>query len=61
MVVDVAVIELGTVRFHHHAGATGIVSFHVQDRGEGDTSRGLFLGQWRGAVRPLLEWVDEER
>jgi len=33
------------------------VSFHVQDPAEGDSSRGTFTGQWRGVVRPLLEWT----
>ncbi|HEY7380449.1 MAG TPA: ABC transporter ATP-binding protein [Gaiella sp.] len=58
--VDVAIVELGTVRFHHHAGVAEAVSFHVQDPGEGDSARGLFLGQWKGVVRPLLSW-DTER
>jgi hypothetical protein len=35
------------------------VSFHVQDPLEGDSSRGTFTGQWRGVVRPLLEWETE--
>ena len=29
--------------------------------GEGDSARGLFTGQWRGVVRPLLEWTAEQR
>jgi lipopolysaccharide transport system ATP-binding protein len=61
MLVDAAVVTLGTARFHHHAGVPEAVSFHVQDAGEGDSARGLFLGQWKGAVRPLLEWTDDER
>ena len=35
------------------------VSFHVQDPGEGDSARGTFTGQWRGVVRPLLDWTAE--
>ena len=27
------------------------------DPGEGDSARGQFSGQWRGVVRPLLEWT----
>jgi lipopolysaccharide transport system ATP-binding protein len=61
MLVDASVVRLGTTRFHHHAGAPEAVSFHVQDPGEGDSARGLFLGQWKGAIRPLLDWVDEDR
>lgn len=34
--------------------------FHqVIDPGESDTARGAFGGQWRGVVRPLLEWTVE--
>ena len=47
--------------FHHHAGCIDAVSFHVQDPGEGDSARGDFTGQWKGVVRPLLEWTTEER
>ncbi len=56
MLVDASVVAVGTTRFHHHAGKPEAISFHVQDHGEGDSARGLFLGQWKGAVRPLLEW-----
>jgi lipopolysaccharide transport system ATP-binding protein len=59
MLVDASIVAVGTTRFHHHAGKPEAVSFHVQDPGEGDSARGLFLGQWKGAVRPLLQWVDE--
>ena len=31
----------------------------VLDPGEGDSARGQFSGQWRGVVRPLLEWTCE--
>ena len=37
------------------------VSFEVLDPGEGDSARGRFTGQWRGVVRPLLEWTVEKR
>ncbi|MFN0153278.1 MAG: polysaccharide ABC transporter ATP-binding protein [Gaiella sp.] len=61
MRVDATVVAAGTARFQHHAGKGEAVSFHVQDPGEGDSAKGLFVGQWKGAVRPLLRWVDEER
>jgi lipopolysaccharide transport system ATP-binding protein len=38
------------------AGADGVVSFHIYDRGEGDSSRGAYPGVWSGPVRPLLSW-----
>jgi hypothetical protein len=58
--VSPTIVRLTTVKFHHHAGAVDAVSFHVQDPAEGDSSRGLFLGSWQGAVRPLIEWTCEE-
>jgi lipopolysaccharide transport system ATP-binding protein len=59
VLVDVALVQLGTVRFFHHVGVREAISFHVQDPGEGDSARGAFLGQWKGAVRPLLTWTSE--
>jgi homopolymeric O-antigen transport system ATP-binding protein len=57
---DVAVCSLGAEKLHPHAGMANAVSFHVHDPGDGDSARGLFTGQWRGVVRPLLEWTIEE-
>jgi len=59
--VQVSVSSLGAQKLHPHAGFNDVVSFHVQDPGEGDSARGLFVGQWQGVVRPLLEWTTEER
>jgi len=59
--VHVAICSLGGAKLRPHAGARDVVSFHVQDPGEGDSARGLFAGQWKGVVRPLLEWTTEER
>jgi lipopolysaccharide transport system ATP-binding protein len=59
--VEVSIVSLGGLKLHPHAGMRDAVSFHVQDPGEGDSARGLFTGQWRGVVRPLLEWTTEER
>jgi lipopolysaccharide transport system ATP-binding protein len=58
--VDVGVVSLGQ-KLQPHTGEYNAVSFHVYDPGEGDSSRGLFGGQLRGAVRPLIEWTTEER
>jgi lipopolysaccharide transport system ATP-binding protein len=58
--VDVAVVSLG-LKLMPHTGYYNAVSFHVHDPGEGDSARGLFGGQLRGAVRPLLDWTTEER
>jgi lipopolysaccharide transport system ATP-binding protein len=58
--VDAAVCSLRSPKLHHHVSVHEAVSFHVQDPGEGDSARGLFTGQWRGVVRPLLRW-DAER
>src|SRR6202158_5882860 len=42
---------LGTNKLVHQARAPEAVAFHVYDPGEGDTSKGRFAGQFRGAVR----------
>jgi lipopolysaccharide transport system ATP-binding protein len=59
--VEVGLFSLAAQRPHVHAGWVDVVSFHVQDPGEGDSARGRFTGQWKGVVRPLLEWTVEER
>jgi lipopolysaccharide transport system ATP-binding protein len=58
--VEAGIWSLGTPKMYGHAGAE-VVTFHVQDPGEGDSAKGLFTGQWQGVVRPLLEWTTEER
>ena len=59
--VDAAVCSIDSPKLHHHVSVHEAVSFHVQDPHEGDSSRGTFTGQWRGVVRPLLEWTADER
>jgi lipopolysaccharide transport system ATP-binding protein len=61
LTVQVGVCSRGTTKFHHHASSGDALSFHVQDPAEGDSARGLFVGQWKGVVRPLLDWTTEER
>jgi hypothetical protein len=61
LTVDATITSLGVHKLRTRAGAFEAVSFHVYDPGEGDSARGLYSGQWRGAVRPLLEWTTEER
>jgi lipopolysaccharide transport system ATP-binding protein len=56
MSVDAAVCSIRSPKLHHHVSVHEAVSFHVQDPAEGDSARGSFTGQWRGVVRPLLEW-----
>jgi lipopolysaccharide transport system ATP-binding protein len=60
--VDVEVCTLGGVGMHKLdvlAQSKEALAFHVHDPGEGDSSKGAFPGQMRGAVRPLLEWTSE--
>jgi lipopolysaccharide transport system ATP-binding protein len=57
--VDIELVSLDAPKLRHHAQERNAVSFHVQDPGEGDSARGLFAGQVRGVVRPLLEWDAE--
>jgi lipopolysaccharide transport system ATP-binding protein len=59
MSIDAAVCSIDSPKLHHHVSVHEAVSFHVQDPAEGDSSRGTFTGQWRGVVRPLLEWTCE--
>jgi lipopolysaccharide transport system ATP-binding protein len=57
--VDAAVCSIDSPKLHHHVSVHEAASFHVQDPLEGDSSRGTFTGQWRGVVRPLLDWTVE--
>ncbi len=59
MSVDAAVCSIRSPKLHHHASVHEAVSFHVQDPAEGNSARGTFTGQWRGVVRPKLEWTIE--
>jgi lipopolysaccharide transport system ATP-binding protein len=59
--VDAAVCSIDSPKLHHHVSVHEAVTFHVQDPLEGDSSRGTFTGQWRGVVRPLLEWTCASR
>ncbi len=59
--VDAAVCSIDSPKLNHHVSAFNAVSFHVQDPLEGDSARGTFTGQWRGVVRPLLDWTCAER
>jgi lipopolysaccharide transport system ATP-binding protein len=57
---DVAVCSIAAPKLHHHFQERFAVAFHVQDPGAGDSARGIYTGQWRGVMRPLLEWTVEE-
>jgi lipopolysaccharide transport system ATP-binding protein len=57
--VDVAFVSFNGPGFVNHLNLPGIVKFHVQDSGLGDTAKGLYTGQFRGGVLPLLEWTTE--
>ncbi len=62
--VEPGVSSLGAVgsnKLVHQVRVPEAVAFHVYDPGVGDTSKGGFAGQFRGAVRPLLEWTSERR
>jgi lipopolysaccharide transport system ATP-binding protein len=54
---EVAICSVDFPKLEHHAAIYEAVSFEVLDPGEGDTARGTFGGQWKGVVRPLLEWT----
>ncbi len=40
-----------------HAKETDAVAFHVVDRSDGDGVRGIYVNEWPGVVRPMLEWT----
>jgi lipopolysaccharide transport system ATP-binding protein len=60
VIVEAAICSLDFPKLEHHAAVYEAVSFEVLDPGEGDSARGTFAGQWRGVVRPLLEWTCEQ-
>jgi lipopolysaccharide transport system ATP-binding protein len=59
--IDVDIVTIASPKLLPHASSRQAVSFHAYDPAEGDSARGLFTGQWRGVVRPLLDWTTEER
>ena len=59
--VDIEIVKLQIPKPEPQAVAFRPVAFHVYDPAEGDSARGLFVGEWRGALRPLLDWTTEER
>jgi lipopolysaccharide transport system ATP-binding protein len=54
---EVAICSIDFPKLEHHAAVYEAVSFEILDPGEGDSARGAFGGQWKGVVRPLLEWT----
>jgi lipopolysaccharide transport system ATP-binding protein len=57
--VDVTVASLGAGKLVNHVNVPTLVRFHVRDPGLGDSAKGHFTGQFRGGVRPLLDWTTE--
>ncbi len=57
MRVDVAIASLGAPKLVILVNVPRLLTFHVQDPGLGDSAKGLFAGQFRGGVRPRLEWT----
>jgi lipopolysaccharide transport system ATP-binding protein len=56
--VHAQICSLRAPKLYPHA-MTDPIAFYVEDPGEGDSARGRFTGQWKGVVRPLLEWTVE--
>jgi lipopolysaccharide transport system ATP-binding protein len=59
VIVEMAICSIDFPKLEHHAAVYEAISFEVLDPGEGDSARGIFAGQWRGVVRPMLEWTCE--
>ena len=58
-IVEAAICSIDFPKLEHHAAVYEAISFEVLDPGEGDSARGAFAGQWRGVLRPKLEWTVE--
>jgi lipopolysaccharide transport system ATP-binding protein len=58
--IDVDIVTIASPKLAPQARAHKSVAFHVYDPAEGDSARGDFTGEFRGVVRPLLEWTHEE-
>ena len=52
--VSAAMVSEGPFRVHFHEEQA--VSFHVTDPMTGDSARGIHVGPFPGAIRPLLKW-----
>ena len=57
--VDITIASLGAPTLVNEVNVPALISFHVTDPGLGDSAKGLFTGQLRGGVRPLLDWTTE--
>ena len=58
-IAEPSICSIDFPKLKHHAAVYQAVSFEVLDPGEGDSARGTFSGQWRGVVRPMLDWTSE--
>jgi lipopolysaccharide transport system ATP-binding protein len=57
--VEAGIWSLNGPKLFPHASRHNAVSFNVYDPGDGDSARGRFVGQLKGAVRPLLDWTTD--
>jgi lipopolysaccharide transport system ATP-binding protein len=57
--VDITIAALGAPTLVNLVNVPSLIKFHVTDPGAGDSAKGLFTGQLRGGVRPLLDWTTE--
>ena len=57
--VDVTIASFGAGGLVNHVNVPTLVRFHVRDPGLGDSAKGRYTGQFRGGVRPLLDWTTE--
>jgi lipopolysaccharide transport system ATP-binding protein len=60
-IVEASICSIDFPKLEHHAAVYEAISFDVLDPSEGDSARGAFAGQWRGVVRPKLDWSVESR
>jgi len=60
MLVTVFLSTLASSNTVQHVLERDVVAFQVTDPVEGDSAKGDYVGQWGGAVRPLLTWTTTE-
>jgi lipopolysaccharide transport system ATP-binding protein len=60
MTVTVFLSTLAPEKTVQHVHERDVVAFQVTDPVEGDSAKGDYVGQWGGAVRPLLSWTAQE-
>ena len=57
MTVSTLLNTLASGKMIKHATVLDAVAFQVVNSDEGDSAKGDHVGQWGGAISPLLHWT----